>query len=91
MDMLKKITKEFTWGPVIATHTISNIQIIESKSSVDESQFFIYIDYEDAHVWTQTLDEAIIVAMSIKYDGTETAGIMFERMLRMHDKENADV
>ena len=90
MNMLKKITKEFTWGPVIATHVISNIQIIESKS-FDESQFFIYIDYEDAHVWTQTLDEAIIVAMSIKYDGTETAGIMFERMLRMHDKENADV
>ena len=81
---IEYIRKNFTWGDIIKIHEISNIQIIECEfGEKKERQFCIYVDFEDTHTYAETLDDAIIMALSFKYDKSETAGIMFKRMLRM--------
>jgi len=64
-------------------------QIIEYETKVDGKKqiyFSIYINFKNANNSTYTLDEAIIAALSIKYDGYNTsAPVYIAKMLGVED------
>ena len=83
---LDYIRKTFNWGNIVTIHTISNFQIVECLRK-DKKMFCIYIDYEEQGVYTDTLDTAIITALSLKYDASEMPGIMFGRMIGIETQQ----
>lgn len=66
--------KKFVWGNVTKQHTIGEWLIVEyqDKNNNSETMFHPYYQGKDTGCSYATLDEALIGAISRKYDGLNT-------------------
>ena len=81
--MLKKTTDlalieigyPFRFGEVIKIHKISDFSIVETKEAGQDVMFYVYTNVNEALYRYKNLDEAIVVAIALKYEGNiSTAG-----------------
>lgn len=76
--MLKKTTDlalieigyPFEFGEVIKIHKISDFSIVEAREADGESTFYVYTNGKEAGYRHKNLDNAIVAAISLKYDGS---------------------
>lgn len=86
-ERLKAMKGTFVWGKVIAIHTVGEYQIVEYVDKHHEDgengiSFHGAIDWADAHVSFNSLDEALVGLVARKYEGDNScAGEYFFRML----------
>lgn len=71
-----KAGAKFTWGYVHKFHTFGCYTILEYMSVINGIQegirFHIYIDGKSKSIGCMSLEEAIITAICVKYDGPNT-------------------
>ena len=83
-DAILYLVKTFSWGIVLTTHVIGDYQIIEYINDDKERGFHIYVNFSDTNWSTDTLDKALVAAISYKYDGCNTQAHCFiSRMLSL--------
>lgn len=76
------IRSEFVWGEIKNVHLIDDYQIIEFYDRDDEKRYQSYVNFKDTHCSYESLEEAIVGAISYKYDGCNSkADIYFWRMV----------
>ena len=76
------IRSEFVWGNIISVHLIDDYQVIEFNDRDDVKRYQPYVDFKDTHCSYESLEEAIVGAISYKYDGCNSrADIYFWRMV----------
>ena len=83
-----------TWSghPVIATWEFGNVGIVKSDYPHKESEhrFSVFLNGYSIGFASDSLDNAIIEALAIKYDGRNSnAGRYFARMINLPTQENA--
>lgn len=70
--------KKFPWGKIIETHTVGNIQIVESHpleaavvphAKTSGNDFTVYVDGAPTGYGSKSLDGALLLALAHKYDG----------------------
>ena len=74
---IKRTPSKFVWGKIIKHHEIGNFAITEyeeilNNKKTDKIGFHIWINEKDMSISCNTLDEALIVALARKYDGTNS-------------------
>lgn len=76
------IRSEFVWGEIKNVHLIDDYQIIEFYDRDDGKRYQSYVNFKDTHCSYESLEEAIVGAISYKYDGCNSkADIYFWRMV----------
>lgn len=76
-----------SWGHVAEVHTIGDIQVAEVKRK-GETWYMPFVGGQRCTESAYTLDLAIVIALSQKYDGYNTrANRYIARMIGMPDKE----
>lgn len=78
------IRKCFNMGRITDIHKIGEYQFIEYVSNLDnETAYHGYINYHDVNASWETLDEALVGIIGIKYDGAGSkAAMYFMRMIK---------
>lgn len=96
-EKVEYLKKEFSWGEVLEVHSIGEYIIFKYKEKKsdhisDEAyekenhiSYHSYTDFKDDCRGYATLDQAIIGAISSKYDGSDRA---FGYICRMLDMDN---
>jgi len=80
--------ENFTWGRVVRLHVVGEYEIVEYiaehvEETKDRTQFHVYVDGRDTNTSAASLDEALAIAISYKYEGPNgRAARYFMRMLR---------
>lgn len=78
---------DFTWGPVIETHTIGNIEIVEHwvKGRRDapfaEKSFHLFVDKKDTHQASKTLQGAVVLGIAKANNLPASAAIYAAKLL----------
>ena len=84
IDEIDKVLSEETsvWGRIIQVHRIGEYQFVEYIGKDNKTHYSIFINNDRTSNSSTTLDQAIITAISIKYDGVNTkADVYFSKML----------
>lgn len=72
---------QFSWGDIVNIHLIDDYQIIEAIYHGKKS-YHPYVNFKDTHCSYESLEEAIVGAISYKYDGCNSkADFYFWRMV----------
>jgi len=82
--------REFSWGPIVKVHEVGVYQFVEflrdysrTSSTRDLSEehgkpaFSVYIRGRDTHVSADTIEEAMAIAMSYRFDGPNSQAAHF--------------
>lgn len=91
--MLKKTTDlalieigyPFVFGEVIKIHKISDFSIVEAKEEGQDVLFYVYTNVNEALYRYKNLDEAIVVAIAIKYEGSISEAECFMNAIGVYD------
>lgn len=91
--MLKKTTDlalieigyPFKFGEVIKIHKISDFSIVEAREADGESMFYVYTNVNEALYRYKNLDEAIVVAIALKYDSNISEAGYFMNSIGAYD------
>lgn len=91
--MLKKTTDlalieigyPFAYGEVIKIHKISDFSIVEAREADEEVMFYVYTNVNEALYRYKNLDEAIVVAIALKYDGNISEAGYFMNAIGAYD------
>lgn len=91
--MLKKTTDlalieigyPFKFGEVIKIHKISDFSIVEAKEAGQDVLFYVYTNGKEAMYMYKNLDEAIAVAISLKYTSSISAAKYFMISMGAYD------
>lgn len=79
------------WDEVVAVHAISDFQIAEVNRPSGEKWFLAFVNGKFMDHLAHTLDEALIVALCCKYDGSWThAPSYICRMIGLRTIENGE-
>ena len=72
---------QFSWGDIINVHLIEDYQIIEAIYH-GEIRYHPYVNFKDMHCSYESLEKAIVGAISYKYDGPNSkADVYFWKMI----------
>lgn len=74
LAVIRRTPRLFTWGAVQKIHDVDGYALIEAIDKNGETTFHVYVDGEDQRTGTRTFDGGLVLAISIKNNGSSQYG-----------------